>query len=265
MNQEQLKKIILQISAESGDYLRNHFYTFKNVFHKDVGSLLTNVDMELEDILIKRISKEYPDHGIIVHGSKKINPETETVWVLDPLDGSSHFSRNIPIYTSNIAVQHKGETIFGAVNHAQTHQLFFAQKGRGAFLNGVDIRVSERSETGSAYVFMELPERKYAEQEDFEKNLKHSMRAISNLLQKTAQVESFRIGSFGQCLVAAGSFDAYIDLSGTSSELSQAAAQLIVRESGGLVIDLKDRKDGFVQVMVSNPHISEDIKKIINE
>jgi myo-inositol-1(or 4)-monophosphatase len=259
----QLKQFILQLSSEASQYLRNHFYTFKNVFQKDVGSVSTNVDLQLEEIITKRIQKEFPTHGIIVHGSKSISPESDYVWIVDPLDGSSHFSRSIPIYTVNIALQYKGETIFGTVNHAQTHQLYFAQKGKGAFLNGIDIFVSNKTDLSQSYVFIEMPEKKFSKQGDIEHDFENNMLKVSELVKKSAQVESFRIGAFGQCLVASGAFDAYVDLSGSSQVLSQAASQLIVKEAGGKIIDIGEKKEGFVQVMATNGHLSNELRKIV--
>ena len=77
-------------------------------------------------------------------------------------------------------------------------------------------------------------------------------------------METFRIGSFGQCLVASGSFDAYVDLSGTSQALSQAAAQLIIQEAGGELINLAEDNNGFVQVMATNNKLTKKLAAVIN-
>lgn len=257
-----LNQFILQLSAEAGEYLRNNFYTFKNVFHRDVGSLATNVDLELEATLRRRISEAYPDHAITVVGGEAGDAAAEYHWIIDPLDGSQHFSRNIPIYTVNIAVQKHGETIFGAVNHPQTNQLFFAELGKGAWLNGIDIHISEQTELAKAFVFVELPERKFSQQPE-KADFDQRMAAVAKLVERAGQVETFRIGGFGQCLVAAGAFDAYVDLSGTSRADSQAASQLILREAGGEIIDLSPKRDGFIQVLATNGTLTNDLQHVI--
>ncbi len=256
---KELKQFIIQLAAEAGEYLRNHFYTFKNVIEHDSGTLITNIDLELAEILTKRISRAYPDHQVIVQGDNQ-KPKLPYVWLVDPLEGSSHFSRNIPIYTVNIALQKNGETIMGAVNHSQTHQLFFAQTGGGAYLNGIKIKTSDQADLKKAYIFVELPEEKFNQAQDFDLKMKQ----MTALVKNCKQVETFRIGSFGQCLVATGSFDAYVDLSGTSQALSQAASQLIVKEAGGEIIDLQQPHDGFVQIMATNGKLSNQLKEIIN-
>ena len=255
----ELKQFIIQVAAEAGEYLRNHFYTFKNVIEHDSGVLITNIDLELAEILKKRITRAYPDHQVIVQGDNH-QATAEYVWLIDPLEGSSHFSRNIPIYTVNIALQKDGKTIMGAVNHSQTSQLFFAQRGEGAYLNGIKIKVSDQADLKNAYIFVELPEEKFNQAQDFDVKMKQ----VTNLVKKCKQVETFRIGSFGQCLVASGSFDAYVDLSGTSQALSQAAAQLIIQEAGGELINLAEDNNGFVQVMATNNKLTKKLAAVIN-
>jgi len=252
MDNTKIKQLMLQLSQEAGEYLRNNFHTLKNMYAKDAGGVVTNVDLKLEEMLVNRIKKEFPDHGINVIDSKTLNPDSEFMWIIDALDGSSHFSRNIPIYASSIAFQHKGKTIFGAVNHPETHELFFAEIGKGAQLNGIDISVSDVSDLQQAYVYVELPEQKFLAQKEVVGDFHKHMQTLQNLIEKCKQVETFRIGTFGQCLVASGSFDAYVDLSGSSKELSQTASSLILREAGGNVTDLDKSNDGFVRVMATN-------------
>lgn len=260
MKDKELKQFIIQISAEAGEYLRNHFYTFKNVIEHGSGNLITNIDVELTEILRKRISQQYPNHQIIFDG-ESIKPEAEYVWLVDPLEGSSHFSRNIPVYTVNIALQKSGQTMMATVNHPQTHQLFFAEIGQGAYLNGIKIKTSDQKVLASSYIFVELPEKKFDQHPDFDAKMKQ----VTNLVKNCKQVETFRIGSFGQCLVASGSFDAYVDLSGTSQSLSQAAAQLILKEAGGEIVDLGQTNNDFIQIMATNSLLTKELNKIINE
>ena len=258
-----LKQFIVQIAAEAGEYLRNHFYTFKNVIEHDSGALKTNIDLELAAHLRKRIAEVYPEHAVRIQGETQTK-NAEYVWLIDPLDGSSHFSRSIPIYTVTIALQHNGTTVLAAVNHAQTHQLFFAAQGGGAYLNGIEIGVSEQRDLSKALIFVELPEKKFADQLETTATLETRMGTVNRLVDAAGQLETFRIGSFGQCLVAAGAFDAYIDLSGSSEALSQAASRLILEEAGAEIIDVQPSKDGFVQIMATNNYLAAELKKIIH-
>lgn len=262
METKKLKQFVIQLSAEAGEYLRNHFYTLKNVVEHESGRLVTNVDIELAKIISQRIADQFSDHDIVIQGGSHLPIKSEFVWYIDPLEGRSHSARNIPVYTVNLALQHQGETILAAVNHSQTHQLFFAEKGAGAYLNGIEISVSPQADLAKAFIFIELPERKFNNQLADETTFDQRMKIVSELVKKAGQVETFRIGSFGQCLVAAGSFDAYIDLSGSSQKTSQLASHLILKEAGAVIVSLKDAKDGFVQIMATNNQLSQALEWI---
>ena len=141
--------------------------------------------------------------------------------------------------------------------------MFFAQKGGGAYLNGIDIKVSTQAELAKAFIFVELPEYKFSHQKDAAANFSQNMAIANQLIQQAGQVESFRIGAFGQCLVAAGSFDAYVDLSGSSQEVGQAASTLIVEEAGGQVVNITKPENGFVQLLVTNSHLDQALKSLV--
>jgi len=264
MDEKKLKQFIIQLSAEAGEYLRNHFYTLKNVVEHESGRLVTNVDLELAEIISQRIADQFPGHEVVIQGGNQSPTKSDFVWYVDPLEGRSHSARNIPVYTVNLALQHKGETILAAVNHSQTHQLFFAEQGAGAYLNGMEISVSPQTDLAKAFIFIELPERKFINQPTDRESFNQRLKIVNQLIDKAGQVETFRIGSFGQCLVAAGSFDAYIDLSGSSQKISQLAAHLILEEAGAQIIHLQEPKDGLVQIMATNSDLAKALKTIID-
>lgn len=264
MSEKELQQFIVQVTGEAGEYLRNHFYTFKNVIDHDSGARLTNSDVELAEIIHKRITHAYPDHRVVVVGDHTDVPSAEYVWIIDPLEGSNHFLRNIPMYTFNIALQKNGETVAAAVSIPQTNQLFYAFKGMGAYLNGLQTRVSGETDVAKAYVFAELPESKFRDQPNSGNGFDARFGVVKSLAQNVGQLEILRVGSFGLCLVAAGSFDAYVDLSGSSQALSQEAPLLIVREAGGEVVELEKSQNGFTSIMVANKALSEKLSGIIN-
>ena len=264
MVEKELQQFIVQVAGEAGEYLRNHFYTFKNVIDHDSGARLTNSDVELAGIIRKRITRVYPDHRVIIVGDHMDASAAEYTWIVDPLEGSNHFLRNIPMYTFNIALQKNGETIAAAVGIPQTNQLLYAFKGTGAYLNGLRTYVSGETDVAKAYVFVELPESKFRNQPNNGHGFDTRFAVVKSLAQNVGQLEILRVGSFGLCLVAAGSFDAYVDLSGSSQALSQQAALLIVREAGGEIVELEKPQNGFTSIMVANKILSESLGGIIN-
>lgn len=262
VSQDELKRFILKLSADAGDLLRSHFHSFRNVYKKDFHDLASSVDFAVEKLIIERIQKTFPDHGIFSEEAGKIKTG-DYVWVVDPIDGSAHFVRNIPIYSINIALQHRGETVAAAVNLPTTNQLFFAQAGLGATLNGMPIHVSSTSMLQDAFVFIELPEQKFAAQPSIKKDFAARMQVVEKLVSNCAQVETYRIGAVGQCLLACGAFDAYVDLSGSTRKWDQAASLLIAKEAGAEVIELEPPSGDALRVMVTNGRLNKELRKMI--
>ena len=85
MDEKKLKQFIIQLSAEAGEYLRNHFYTLKNVVEHESGRLVTNVDLELAKIISQRIAREFTDHEVVIQGSDQSPAKSDFVWYIDPL------------------------------------------------------------------------------------------------------------------------------------------------------------------------------------
>lgn len=260
---DELKHFILKLSADAGDFLRSHFHSFRNVFHKDFKDLASNVDIEVERLIIDRIRGAFPDHGIFSEEAGKSNTKSDYQWIIDPIDGSAHFVRNIPMYSINIAVQHKGKTMAAAVNLPTTRQLFFAQAGAGATLNGQPIHVSETAKLEDAYVFVEFPEQKFATQPSIKQDFSGRMKVVEKLVAACAQVETFRIGAVGQCLLAAGAFDAYVDLSGSTRKWDQAASLLIAQEAGAQIVDLEPPVGDALRVLVTNGKLTRELRKMV--
>lgn len=259
----EFEHFLLRLSVDAGDYLRSHFHSFRNIYKKDFKDLASNVDLNVERLIIDRIQSHFPKHGIVSEETGTINDQSDYQWIIDPIDGSSHFVRNIPIYAINIALTYRGETIAAAVNHPTTQQIFFAAKGRGARLNGLPIQVSNTQHLADAYVFVELPEQKFSDQPSIEKDFAARMKIFENLVRRSTQVEMYRIGGFGQCLLAAGAFDAYIDLSGSTRNWDQIGSLFIAQEAGATIIDLEPRTDTTMRVMVTNGKLDDELRSII--
>lgn len=259
----EIKRFILKLSADAGDFLRSYFHSFRNVYRKDFHDLATNVDFEVEKLILNRIQAQFPDHGILSEEAGLIRPEASYRWVIDPIDGSAHFVRNIPIYAINIALQHGGKTIAAAINHPTTGQLFFAQAGEGATLNGLPIHVSQTDKLSDAFVFVELPEQKFTSQPSIKKDFSARMKIVEQLVATCAQVETYRIGAFGQCLLAAGAFDAYVDLSGSTRKWDQAGSLLVAQEAGAEVIDLDPPSGDALRVLVTNGKLTQQLRSIV--
>ncbi|HYL99771.1 MAG TPA: inositol monophosphatase family protein, partial [Blastocatellia bacterium] len=108
-------------------------------------STATPIDLAVNQVLIEQISKTFPHDRIFSEESGFTGPESDYLWVIDPIDGTSNLTLGVPYVASSLAVQHSGETLFSAVFNPLLDEMIVAEKGSGAFLNGRRIRVSEQS------------------------------------------------------------------------------------------------------------------------
>ena len=257
-DEKKIKNLTLSLLSQGGRFLENNFFAFKNVYHKNLDYLKDSLLNQVEDIMAGGIVSLFPGHGLIFthHPDKNIARRGDYVWTINGLDGRSHFFKNIPIYTLSLTVECKKEIIFAGVNYPSAGQLFFAERGRGSFLNGLPIKVSPVEKLDQAYIFVELPEK----DELFESHFF----LIKKLGRLAGQLETFRIGSLGQCLVASGAFDAYVDFSGTSELNSQKGSIFIAEQAGAKIINLDKTGTAKVRVAVSNPLLHGQLKEFLN-
>ena len=256
---EQVKSLMLSLLRQAGLYLENKFYSFKNIYDKEASYITDNFALKAEEIIVTGIKNKFPEHQIATprNHQPELLTSKEPVWLVKAVDGLSHFSRNIPIYTINLTFQVNGQVMLGGVNFQPAKQIFLAEAGQGATLNGLPIHVSSVKELSQAYLFVELPEEK-------DEHFGGEFDKIKELARAAKQVETFRIGALGQCLVAIGAFDAYIDFSGTSTIYNQAASLLMVKEAGGEVVHLEPPQKENIRILATNGQLTKEILEILN-
>ena len=183
------------------------------------------------------VRKKYPDHNILGEEGKYAKTNSTYTWIIDPLDGTNNFAHGIPIFCVSIAVERNGEVLLGVVYDSSRKEMFMAEKGKGAFLNGKKISVSRRSElrdcmlaTGFYY--------------DRGKNLVETLDQIREFYQ-TGIIEIRRLGSaaLDLCYVACGRYDGFWEF--TLNPWDFAAGKLIVEEAGGKVTDRDGNDPGI--------------------
>lgn len=211
--------------------------------------MVTDIDREVERFIVSRVRERYPEHGFIGEEYGADAADREYCWIIDPIDGTTSFIHDFPFYAVSIAIYRGGKPFAGAVFAPALNELFTAESGKGAYLNGRAIRVSgwkNLSEallgTGFACVRAEIkPD-----------NLDY-LPAIAYASQGFRRCGS---ASLGLCYTAAGRFDAYWELLLNIYDI--AAGALIVQEAGGVVSDLQNGPDYPGKgILASNGHLHE--------
>jgi len=188
---------------------------------------VSEVDKACEEEIVREIKRYYPDHAFLCEESG-VSGESESVWVIDPLDGTTNYMHGIPHFAVSIAQQVRGRTEHAVVYDPMRDELFTASRGGGAFLNQKRIRVSARGSLENAVLATAFPFRK-----------REMMQAYARVFQSVfSKVEDFSracTASLDLTWVAAGRLDGFFEIG--LSPWDVAAGALIVREAGGVVLD----------------------------
>ncbi len=195
---------------------------------KAPNDFVTEVDQAAETAIIDTLLTAYPGHGILAEesGSARGARDSEYVWIIDPLDGTTNFIHGLPTYAVSIGLSFRGQIQQAVVYDPARNDLFFASKGRGAFLNDKRLRVSKRTRIAEALIGTGFPFRKGDD-------LSHYLRILESVMKNCAGVRRPGAAALDLCYVAAGWYDGFFETG--LSPWDVAAGSLLVTKAGGLV------------------------------
>jgi len=249
-------EVAIKAAKEAGKILQKHFRKSNKITIKEDMSLLTEADKLAEEKIIFIIKNYFPDYSINAEESGFSKKTSDYLWMIDPLDATTNFSIGVPIFAVSIALALKKELLLGVTYNPFTQELFWAEKGKGAFLNGKKVCVSETSELRKSLVFFNRGRAR----EDAG-NLAKAFDKISHVI-RTPRI--FGSSTYQFALVASGRASGIISFGCTYWDVG--AGVLLVKEAGGSVTDLKgdewtlDSKD----ILASNGKIHDELLKILN-
>ena len=218
------------IVREAGEIARPAFGKPTLINDKGRGDLVFQTDLEVNRHICSRLSRLFPDHGILSEESGEDNTSAEHVWILDPIDGSRYFGGGIPLYSISLALQREGDVILGVVFNPESDQLFTASGGKGAFLNGEPICCSQEDALKDATVCMEIPNRHYSRETN-----RLALGYLAELVDRVERVRIIGVSAIGLCYCATGGFDLYLNVSTASKLWDLAAGRIILSEAGATV------------------------------
>jgi myo-inositol-1(or 4)-monophosphatase len=248
----------VKIALEAGKILKQGYGTLFKINSKDGNhDLVTEYDFLSEKRILQMIQEVFPDHHILSEEIGEIGKEHTYQWIIDPLDGTVNFAHGIPIFSISIGVIKNNECICGVVYNPITNELFVAEKGKGAFLNGSKLSVSTTTSIDKAILAAGLL---YKMGEDPSSRTEH----FSKILRLGIPIRRMGAASLDLCYVAAGRFDGYWDKGLYPWDC--AAGNLIIEEAGGKVttwgkeeFNIYSRKP----ILASNTNIHEQIYQIL--
>lgn len=200
---------------------------------KDLNSLVSYVDINSEKILVEGLKTILPQSAFLTEEGTEAISESDWVWIIDPLDGTTNFLHQIPVYAISIALQYRNEIVFGLVYEVNKEECFYAIKDQGAFLNGHSIQVKE-SEFSDTLIATGFP------YYDFSKTPGY-LNVLEYLMQNTRGVRRLGAAAVDLAYVACGRFNGFYEYSLAPWDV--AAGALIVKEAGGVVTDFTGKQD----------------------
>ncbi|MCP5270888.1 MAG: inositol monophosphatase [Burkholderiaceae bacterium] len=228
------------------------------VGRKGPNDFVSDVDRAAEQAIIDILLEAFPSHGILAEetGRERGNKHSEFLWIIDPLDGTTNFLHGFPVYAVSIALQHRGVTQQAVVYDPTRNDLFYASRGRGAFLNDRRLRVSKRTRLGDALVGTGFPFRKGD-------NFKRYVKMFEEVMQACAGLRRPGAAALDLCYVAAGYYDGFFEMG--LSPWDAAAGALIITEAGGLVGNFTGESDYLYQreLVAGNPKVYGQLVKIL--
>ncbi|MBI4672859.1 MAG: inositol monophosphatase [Chloroflexi bacterium] len=222
----------LRAAFAAGRALEQKFYGARAVQSKGYRDIVTDADFAADHAARVLIERAFPEHAIISEEDKTPPRRAEFVWLMDPLDGTTNYARQLPIFCTSICLTRRGQPLVGVVLDPLRDECFFAERGRGAFLNGTRLRASKISTLERAVIGYELAR-------------EPQMRALGLRLFTHFAMQSItaRVGgsaALSLCYVGAGRLDTYMQL--TLSPWDVAAGILVVREAGARVTHLNGKR-----------------------
>jgi myo-inositol-1(or 4)-monophosphatase len=199
------------------------------VEHKNPINLVTDADRLSERAIVELIRKRFPEHEILAEeGGLKKTGGSAYRWIIDPLDGTTNFAHGYPAYCVSIGLEYEGSLLLGVVLDPTREELFVAEVGRGASLNGRSLRVSHTQKLDEALLVTGFA---YDIRETAQNNLDH----FAHFALRAQGLRRTGTAALDLCYVAAGRFDGFWELK--LNPWDTAAGVLIVREAGGRVTD----------------------------
>jgi len=219
---------------------------------------VTEVDHAAEAAVIDTLLGAYPGHGILAEesGTSRGARDSEYVWIIDPLDGTTNFIHGLPTYAVSIALTFRRQVQQAVVYDPARNDLFYATKGRGAYLNDKRLRVSRRSRMADALIGTGFPFRKGDDLGRYLQMMEAVMKVAAGLRRPGA-------AALDLCYVAAGWYDGFFETG--LSPWDVAAGSLLVTEAGGLIGNFTGEAD-FIdrrEVVAGNPKIYAQLVQLL--
>lgn len=252
--------VAVEAAHKAGELILRHFRQPQEIHMKTPTEVVTQVDRDAEDIIVRTIRRTFPDHEFLGEEGHTASQGADYLWVIDPLDGTRNYTLGIPFFCVSIALTVKGQTMLGVIYDPERGETFSAEAGKGTHLNGAKVHFTRKAsmEQAIAYVGF-LP----AEKPD---NPRLGLPMLMRLWPSIAAVRNMGSAALSLAYVACGRLDiAYHD---QLNAWDMLAGALLIEEAGGIVTDFAGRPMSVASrniIAANNPAFHEPVLRVAQE
>ena len=262
--------VAINCAAKAGEWIKSKLGSYEKLDIKTSShDLVTEVDKGAEKLIRRLIMTHFPDHAFLGEESTGIGAEaaasalnnvqqSDYLWIVDPIDGTTNFVHGLPLYSVSIALAHKGEVIVGVIYDPARDELFVAEKGKGAYVHGVRMKVSKDEQLESSLIATGFPT-------DQTVLLPLNLAGIQAVAPRVRNIRTLGSAALSLAYVATGRLSGFWELNLNAWDL--AAGVLLIQESGGKVTDTAGNPYhlGVRHVLASNGHIHDELQQVLAE
>lgn len=264
-----LYPIVAEIAHKTGQLLIKKWPQAEIAVDKGDLDFATNLDIEAENMIIKNLNKHFPNFNIIAEESGHTPKKSEYTWVIDPLDGTKNYFRQLPFFNISIALQKDSKTIFGLVYAPVTREMFHATLGQGAYLTRVfrdrfyvheeheKISVSPTKKLNQAIIHMGFPG-------NTSKLTPKQYKLINHFIKTNHRSRDIGSAALALAYVALGAYDGFLDFCREVKLHDVAAGVLLIQEAGGQTTNLQGKNYNVKKdyLIATNGHLHKEVLKI---
>jgi len=258
MNLEHAKRVGIAAAYSGARILRDHFGHISQINHKGDFNLVTEADTGSERQIIKTIREAFPDHAILAEESGAAKGSRNYQWIIDPLDGTTNFAHQLPIFTISIALAIEDEIVLGLVLNPMDGELYSAISGQGAQLNDNRIQVSSTASVKESLLVTGFPY-------NFSEVIEPIMKRFSVCQNASQGVRRLGSAALDICYVACGRFDGFWEQN--LNPWDTAAGAVIAAEAGALITNFSNKPFSVYQneILVTNGKIHDEMLSLLEE
>jgi myo-inositol-1(or 4)-monophosphatase len=243
--------VAIEAARAAGALLRGHYGRPQQVEHKGEIDLVTALDRQAETLVVERIRAAFPDHAILAEEGSGGGTDVAHRWLVDPLDGTTNYAHAYPCFAVSIAYERAGQVVVGVVYDPLRDELFAAQAGRGASLNGQPLRVATTPRLLESLLITGFPYDRA--------RFPAALRLWNALIERAQALRRDGAAALDLCYVAAGRADGFWER--PLQPWDMAAGALLVREAGGRVTSFRGGPPDIysAEIVATNGAIHDDL------